>query len=77
MNEIDHLKEKLLQLRLKTISQNLDFVLEEARQKNLSAVSILSRLADLELEQRHQAAIVECQDIDNKKMCQHIDNKVL
>ncbi len=57
MNEIDHLKEKLLQLRLKTISQNLDFVLEEARQKNLSAVSILSRLADLELEQRHQAAI--------------------
>jgi DNA replication protein DnaC len=57
MSEIDRLKEKLLLLRLKTICQNLDTILEEARQKNLGTMSILSRLADLELEQRHQAAI--------------------
>lgn len=57
MSEIDQLKEKLLQLRLKTMYQNLDSVLEEARQKNLNTASIFTRLADLELEQRRQAAI--------------------
>lgn len=57
MNEIDQLKEKLLQLRLKTMHQNLDSILEQAREKNLNTASSLTRLADLELEQRRQAAI--------------------
>ncbi|MEW6328043.1 MAG: ATP-binding protein [Thermodesulfobacteriota bacterium] len=37
--------------------QNLDSILEEARQKNLNTVSAFTRLADLELEQRRQTAI--------------------
>lgn len=33
--------------------------------------------ADPQHEQRDDSLIVECQDIDNGKMCQHIANKVL
>jgi DNA replication protein DnaC len=54
---MDSLREKLSKLHLKTIAQNLEQVLEEAKNKNLSILAVLSRLADLELEYRRQAAV--------------------
>jgi DNA replication protein DnaC len=54
---MDSLREKLVKLRLKAIVQNLEQVLEDANRKNLSTLTVLHRLADLELECRHQAAV--------------------
>jgi len=57
MTEIEALKEKLLNLRLKAMTLELDAVLEKANQKNLDLLSTLHLLADTELEQRWQSAI--------------------
>jgi DNA replication protein DnaC len=57
MTETDRLKEKLLKLFLKGMAQQLDAVLQEAREKNHGIVPFLNRLADLELEKRRQSAI--------------------
>jgi DNA replication protein DnaC len=54
---MDSLREKLSKLRLKVMSQHLEQVLKEAKDKNLSILAVLQRLADLELEYRWQAAI--------------------
>jgi DNA replication protein DnaC len=54
---MDSLREKLSKLRLKVVSQHLEQVLKEAKDKNLSILAVLQRLADLELEHRWQAAI--------------------
>jgi len=54
---MDSLREKLSKLRLKVVSQHLEQVLKEAKDKNLSILAVLQRLADLELEYRWQAAI--------------------
>jgi hypothetical protein len=54
---MDSLREKLAKLRLKVVSQHLEQVLKEAKDKNLSILAVLQRLADLELEYRWQAAI--------------------
>jgi DNA replication protein DnaC len=51
------LKDKLIDLRLKGMADELDAVLEQAAQHNLDLLSTLSRLADIEREQRFQNAI--------------------
>ncbi len=57
MIETDRLKEKLVNLHLKAMAQQLDGVLQQAREKNESLASSLNRLVDLEMERRHQSAI--------------------
>ena len=57
MIETDRLKEKLVNLHLKAMAQQLDGVLQQAQEKNESFASSLDRLVDLEMERRHQSAI--------------------
>jgi len=57
MTSIDLLKEKLINLRLKTISQNIEQILEESNEKNLDIIKIFNQLADMELEHKWQNAI--------------------
>jgi DNA replication protein DnaC len=57
MNPIDLAKDKLTRLRLKTMAQNLPEIVNQAVEKNLDIISVLSRLAEMELEQRWQNAI--------------------
>lgn len=57
ITEMASLKEKLIKLRLKIMVQHLETLMEEAKNKNLSPLCVLERLADLELEHRWQAAV--------------------
>ncbi|MEN6439980.1 MAG: IS21-like element helper ATPase IstB [Syntrophobacter sp.] len=57
MIETDRLKEKLVNLHLKAMAQQLDGVLRQAREKNESFASSLNRLVELEMERRRQSAI--------------------
>ena len=57
MTETDRLKEKLANLHLKAMAQQLDGSCRQARDKNESFTSSLNRLVDLEMERRHQSAI--------------------
>ncbi len=56
MTGIEGLKEKLRQLRLKAMTEQLEDVLEMASQKNHDLISIFNHLADIELERRWQNA---------------------
>jgi DNA replication protein DnaC len=57
MTDTQRLKDKLTNLRLKGMLQQLDTTLEQATQKNLNGVATLTFLADLELEHRWHNAI--------------------
>ena len=57
MTEIESLKEKLLKLYLRAMAQQLEPMLREAQEKNLSVVKTLHRLAEMELERRWQSAV--------------------
>jgi len=57
MTEIDRLREKLLKLHLKEMAKALEAVIAEARDKNLSTLATINRLADIELERRWQNAV--------------------
>lgn len=57
MTAIHDLKDKLTQLRLKGMSDQLPTVMEQATQNNLDLLTSLRRLVDFELEQRFQNAI--------------------
>jgi DNA replication protein DnaC len=57
MTAIQDLKDKLIHLRLKGMSDQLGVVMEQAVKNNLDLLTTLSRLADIELEQRFQNAI--------------------
>jgi DNA replication protein DnaC len=57
MSTRQDLKDKLLDLRLKAMSDALGAVMEHAAQHNLDFLSTLSRLTDIELEHRLQNAI--------------------
>jgi DNA replication protein DnaC len=59
MTEISRLKEKLATLRLKGMTQQLDAVMDRAKQANLDTLAILHHLADIELEQRWHSAILQ------------------
>ena len=54
---MNNLEEKLFQLRLKTMAENLSQILEQANQKNYGFTTILENLIDLELESRRQQNI--------------------
>lgn len=56
MNPMQDLKDRLIQLRLKGMSDQLEATVEQSAQNNLDFLTSLSRLADLELEQRFQNA---------------------
>jgi len=58
MTASQRLKDKLTDLRLKGMLQQLDPTLEPATQKNLDVVTTLNLLADIALEQRWQNAIL-------------------
>jgi len=55
-----NIKTKLMSLRLKTSSQNIDLIHTQVMDKNLSFLQGIERLLDLELEQREQARIKRC-----------------
>ena len=57
MTTLQDLQDKLSDLRLKGISDELGAVMEQAAQHNLDLLTTLSRLADIELEHRFQNAI--------------------
>ena len=57
MTDTQRLKDKLINLRLKGMLQQLDPTLEQATQRNLNVVATLNLLADLELEHRWHNAI--------------------
>jgi DNA replication protein DnaC len=57
MSDRQRLKDKLSDLRLKGMVEHLDPLVEQAAQHNLDGVTLLHRLADIELEQRWQNAI--------------------
>lgn len=59
MTELNRLKAKLATLRLTGMAGQLDTVMAQATQANLDPLTILHRLADLELEQRWHSAIVQ------------------
>ena len=57
MTDLQRLKEKLINLKLKTMAQDLDAILEDANKKNTDFLSILDCLTDVEAEHRRQNAI--------------------
>jgi len=57
MTSLNHLKEKLIRLRLKTMAQNIEAILKEASDKNRDSLFILHQLVDLEAEHRWHTAI--------------------
>ena len=57
MTDLEHLKEKLVNLRLKTMAQHLEAILREASNKNRDSLFVLNQLIDLEAEHRWQNAI--------------------
>ena len=59
MTDTERLKDKLKSLRLGGMLEHLDTTLEQATGKNLDVVAALSLLADIEIEQRWQRAILQ------------------
>jgi DNA replication protein DnaC len=57
MSRLEDLKEKLVKLRLKVMSQQIETTLSRAGEKNLDFLATFSVLCDIELEQRWQNAI--------------------
>ncbi|MBF0477649.1 MAG: ATP-binding protein, partial [Deltaproteobacteria bacterium] len=57
MTEIDRLKEKLINLRLKEMANNIENLVAQAAQHNRGPIDILDQLAEIELEYRRQKAI--------------------
>ncbi len=55
---IDSIQQKFRELRLKHSAENIEVILEQAAQKNLSIQQAIDRLLDLEIEQRRQARIL-------------------
>lgn len=57
MTPTPELKEKLGRLQMKAMAGSLDMVLADAEHKNHSILTVLNRLADLEIERRWQSAL--------------------
>ncbi len=57
MSDIDKIKEKLQLLRLSRMSVELEQVIKESTQKNVSSLAFLERLVDMEIKYRHQRSI--------------------
>ena len=57
MTDLQGLKEKLINLRLKMMAHYLESVLEQANEKNHNSLFVLNQLVELEAEHRWQNAI--------------------
>lgn len=57
MSNIEQIKEKLQLLRLSRMSLELEQILKESAQKNVSSLAFLERLVDMEIKHRHQRSI--------------------
>jgi DNA replication protein DnaC len=57
MIDLERLKDKLINLRLKTMAQHLEAILNEASDKNRDILFVFNQLADLETEHRWHNAI--------------------
>ena len=57
MIDLQRLKEKLIDLRLKIMAQELDAIVQDANKNNADFLSMLEKLADLETEHRWKNAI--------------------
>lgn len=57
MTDVEHIKEKLINLRLKVMAQHLEAALKEANDKNRDVLFVLNQLADLEAEHRWHNAV--------------------
>ena len=57
MTELDRIKDKLINLRLKVMAQHLETLVKEANEKNRDFLFVLEQLVDLEAEHRWQNAI--------------------
>jgi DNA replication protein DnaC len=57
---VKEIQGKFKALRLKHCAENIESILEQGKQKNLSALQTMHRLLDLELEQRRRARIMLC-----------------
>jgi len=55
---IDSVLQKFSELRLKHCAENIETILEQGEQKNLSPMQIIDRLLELEIEKRRQARIL-------------------
>jgi len=55
---IDSIQQKFRELRLKHCAENIEAVLEQGKQKNLSSLQIIERLLDLERENRRKARVL-------------------
>ena len=54
----EKLQHKFKELRLKHCAENIDSVLQQGEEKNISPRQIIERLLDLEIEKRRQARVV-------------------
>ncbi len=54
---LNDVQEKFKELRLKHCSENIETLLEQAKEKNLSTLQVIGRLLAIEIEQRHSAKI--------------------
>ena len=84
MTDTQRLKDKLTDLHLKGILQQLDTTLEQATQRNLNVIATLNLLADLELEHRwhnamhlrwRQSALTEKLTLDQFDVEHHTSRK--
>lgn len=57
---VEKVQEQFKALRLKHCAENIESMLEQGKQKNLSVLQTIHRLLDLEIEQRRQARILLC-----------------
>jgi DNA replication protein DnaC len=57
MTELERIREKLLGLRLKVMAQNLETVMEQAKEKNRGPLFVLHQLAEAEAQHRLHSAI--------------------
>ncbi len=57
MTDLDRIKDKLINLRLKVMAQHLETLVKEANEKNRDFLFVLEQLVDLEAEHRWQNAI--------------------
>lgn len=52
---LNDVQSKFRELRLKHCSENIETLLAQAKEKNLSTLQVIDRLLAIEIEQRHSA----------------------
>ena len=54
---LNDVQNKFKELRLKHCSENIEALLKQAKEKNLSTLQVIDRLLAIEIEQRHSTKI--------------------